>query len=339
MRAYLQRTEVRLSTLHRIAVAFISGAGLLFLFPIFLKDEFASILRVFIDFAIIVMPVVNAADQWVAALMLLCLLYPFLLSATIPLYALYLVLKDVIHFYFTIYSPGFPGSLFTPSFVLSGITFSPDEAPEMKRQVFVHQYSRSTTNFMIPFSAEKRELYFDETIQNTNGDIIPRTRRWELLQELGGLPPDTDRRSVEHFNTALGLARTLDRNLVEEVATAEASMVRHVLYLRRLVLRYITTLLMFIWTTVVAFAMLPFLQEEKLPIFLIMGIGYLIWSLFVLPIMYLPNNWIYRHRHDQINRNHIDRQLTMLEQHMKKFCYLAIPLSLLGFMFAIIHYF
>lgn len=35
MRAFLQRSEVRLSTMHRIANAFLSGAGLLVLFPVF----------------------------------------------------------------------------------------------------------------------------------------------------------------------------------------------------------------------------------------------------------------------------------------------------------------
>src|SRR5690606_8520058 len=38
MRAFLQRSEVRISTIHRVAVGFLSGAGLLFLFPVFLKD-------------------------------------------------------------------------------------------------------------------------------------------------------------------------------------------------------------------------------------------------------------------------------------------------------------
>src|SRR5277367_1692075 len=37
MRAYLQRAEVRLSAMDRVATAFISGAGLLVLFPIFFR--------------------------------------------------------------------------------------------------------------------------------------------------------------------------------------------------------------------------------------------------------------------------------------------------------------
>lgn len=42
-RAFLQRGEVRLSTMHRVASAFLGGAGLLFLFPLFTRDFFKEI--------------------------------------------------------------------------------------------------------------------------------------------------------------------------------------------------------------------------------------------------------------------------------------------------------
>ncbi|MCA9903806.1 MAG: hypothetical protein KC547_08120 [Anaerolineae bacterium] len=338
MRAFLQRTEVRLSTLHRIAVAFVSGAGLLLLFPLLLKDEFATLLRVYIDFVVGKLPLLSANEQLVAGLMVATLAYPFVLSAMIPIYALYLVLKDIVHFYYTIYTPGYPATLLTPSFALSGITFPPDDAPELKKQIYAAQYDPNAVNFMIPFSAEKRELYFDDTIANTNGEIIPRTRQWQSLNDMGIISGDADRRMIEHFNTAFGLARTLDRNLVEEVASAEASLVRHVLYLRRLVLRYVKTLLMVIWTTIVSFAVIPFLQQEKLPTFLILSISFTIWSLFVMPIMKLPINWIYRHRADNADSKHIDRQLNMLERHMTKFWIPAILLSLAGLLLSLVFY-
>ncbi len=49
MRAYLGRAEVRLSTLHRIATAFIGGAGLLLLIPVFIKDAIDSIMQILLD--------------------------------------------------------------------------------------------------------------------------------------------------------------------------------------------------------------------------------------------------------------------------------------------------
>ncbi len=335
MRAYLQRTEVRLSTLHRIAVSFVSGAGLMILFPLFIKDEITGILRVFINFWVETLPTLATSDQVFGIAAMATLAFPFVLSAFMPLYGLYLLLKDVIHFYFTIYTPGFPGSLFTPSFVLSGITFSPDESPEIKKRVYAYQYRKTAINFLIPFSAEKREKYFEETVENTNGEIIPRSRQWHELLATEGLPADADRKQVEHFNTAFGLARTLDRKLVEEVATTETSMVRHVLYLRRLVMRYVSTLMMFVWATLVAFIMLAFVSDNRLPVFLLMGIGYAIWAAFTVPILHWPIHWIYRHRKEQVDQKHIDRQLTVFERQVQRFVYLAFALSLLGIVFSI----
>ena len=134
---------------------------------------------------------------------------------------------------------------------------------------------------------------------------------------------DADRQTVERFNAALGLARALDRQLVEEVATSEMSLVRHVLYLRRLVLRYVKTLLMFIWTTLVSFAMIPFLQDGRLPTFLLLALGYLVWALLALPIMRVPLGWIYRHLKGIPDESQIDHQLTVLESQVSIFVKLA----------------
>lgn len=329
MRSYLQRAEVRLSTLHRVAVSFISGAGLLVLLPVFFKEEIVVLIRIFLDHTMDFSAQLNGSQGIIILALYVCLLYPFLLSLAIPVYAMYLMLKDVIHFYFTIYTPGFPSDLHTPSFALSGIGFSPDESPEAKEQILRYQYSHTgAVNFAIPFSDEKRKLYFDETIRNTDGEIIPETRRWEVLQ--GVLPDETDRATVERFGAAFGLARLLDRQLVEEVATSEISLVRHSIYLRRLMVRYMKTLLMFIWTTLVSFLMLPFLQDERMPLFFIMAIGYLIWSLLVMRVAKMPLGWLYRHLRGIPDENHIDRQLVIMETQVKWYCRAAIIASALA---------
>lgn len=339
MRAYLQRAEVRLSTLHRVAVTFISGAGLLVLFPTFLKEEISVVIRVFITNSTDRFPALGAAEPLLFSLMFIFLLYPFVLSLCIPIYALYLLLKDIVHFYFSIYSPGFATNVFTPSFALFGITFSPDESENVKRQVLEYQYRRDAVNFAIPFSAEKRELYFNETIANTDGEIIPRSRRLDVLEKYGITPKDEEHRHrIDHLNTALGLARTIDRDLVQEVAAQEVSLARHVLYLRRMVLRYMKTLLMFIWTTVVSFVMLPFLQEATMPTFLVFSIGFLIWSLLVMPIMQIPVQWIYRHKKGNWDKTHIDRQLTVLEQQVARLVYLAVLTSSAALAISLIAY-
>lgn len=324
MRAFLQRCEVRLSTLHRIATAFIGGAGLLILLPVFFKEEIVVIIRVFLDHLADTFPVLGHNSTWGIAALYLCLGYPFALSLSIPLYALYLLLKDIVHFYFTIYTPGFNPTLITPSFALGGLAFSPDESETVKRGVFEYQYHASSINYTIPFSSEKKELYFDETIRNTDGKIIPSTRRWEALVESGALPADADQQTAERFGAALGLARTLDRSLVKEVATTEIALARHILYLRRLVLRYIKTLVMFIWTAMISFMLIPFLQDPKLPTFLIMSAGYFVWALLAYPVLRLPLRWIYRHRKQMPDAKHIDRQLIVLEAQVQIFIKAAI---------------
>lgn len=339
MRAYLQRAEVRLSTLHRIATAFINGAGLLILFPIFFREEIVAVTDIFIDSLFHAFPAPDVGTGLLQLLLLVVLAFPFALSVAIPLYAFYLLVKDVIHFYFTIYTPGFPASLFTPSFVLTGIGFPLDESEVVKRRVMRYEYNPSTIDFMIPFSGQKREIYFDETIYNTNGDILPPTRQYEDLAAQGVISQDADRETVERFNAALGLARTVDRRLHEEVAVQEMSLVRHILYLRRMVLRYVGTLLMFVWTALVTFVMLPFLHDERIPSLFALGIGYFVWALLVMPILRMPLAWIYRHRHGIPKKSHVDRQLVTLQDQVEKFVYAAIVCSAVGAVLAAIQAF
>jgi hypothetical protein len=338
MRSYLQRTEVRLSTLHRVGVAFISGAGLLVLLPVFFKEEIVVLIRIFLDHTMDFASQLNGSQGVVILVLYACLIYPFVLSLGIPVYAMYLMLKDVIHFYFTIYTPGFPSDLHTPSFALSAVGFSPDESPEAKAQILQYQYLHTgAVNFAIPFSAEKRKAYFDETIRSTQGEIIPESRRWEVLKE--ALPAETDRETVDRFGAAFGLARLLDRQLIEEVAVSELSLVRHIIYLRRLVVRYMKTLLMFIWTTIVTFLMLAFLQDERMPLFLVMAVGYLVWSLLVMRVMQMPLGWLYRHLRGIPDEHHIDRQLVIMETQVRWFCRAAVFTSVLALVLSIWLYF
>lgn len=338
MRAYLARCEVRMSTLHRIALAFIGGAGLLILIPVFFKDVIDNIIIVFLA---------NASNQFaevghqngliVSLVMYAALGYPLLLSLSIPLYGVYLLLMDIVHFYFTIYMPGFSDQLLNPTFGLTGLTFSVDESLDVKREVMRYQYKPQHIDFMLPFSAGRRKLYFDTIIGNTKGNIFPESRSIERLRALGVLNGDEEKlREVQHFNAAFGIARSLDRTLVEEVAIAEMAVVRNILYLRRIMLRYIKTLLMFIWTTVVSFMMLPFLLDKRFPTFVILGLGYVAWSLAVMWIMRWPINWIYRHRLGDVNPEHIDPQLILMEHNLRRFCYIAIGTAGCGLVLAIL---
>jgi hypothetical protein len=330
MRAYLQRSEVRISTLHRIATAFVGGAGLLILIPVFFKDIIAGILEVIVQSLENQFPHQDPNVGIVLTLVLYALvMYPLILSLAIPVYSLYLLLKDIIHFYFSIYAPGFPATLLHPSFSLGGILFSKDESPSVKKAVMHYEYSRNM-DYMLPFSEGKRELYFDHLIETTNGDIIPESRKWDKLLADGMIPPDVKRIDVERFDAALGVVRSLDRNLVEEVATTEMLLARNVMYLRRLVLRYAKSLLMFVWTFLISFLMLPFLKDNRFPLFLVLGMGYFVWSLFVVRLIRTPITWIYQHRLEKIHYEQIDKQLTTLEDRVIPYCRVSLWITVLA---------
>lgn len=336
MRAYLQRSEVRISTQHRIGTAFIGGAGLLLLIPIFLRDIVDGELTVFLEL------IGNQFPTWssivgglASAALLITLAVPLALSLIIPMYGVYLLLKDLVHFYFSLYMPGFDHELLNPTFALGGINFSPDESLEVKHRVMKYQYIPAHMDFMMPFSRGRRELYFDTLIKETGGEILPKSRNLDDLRAAGIIDNSTiDEQTANHFNAAFGLGRALDRNLVEEVAITEMHLVRNVLYLRRLMLRYVKTLLLFIWTTVISFIMLPMLRDDRFSDLLVLALGYLAWSVAVLPLLNVPANWLYRHRYDDPQSHHLDAQLTQLEDLVQKWCYLSIAASSIALVLA-----
>lgn len=338
MRAFLQRCEVRLSTLHRIALSFVGGAGLLLLIPVFFKDVVADILATLLTNLTNVFPQFGfTGGGLLTALLFGAVLYPLMLSLVIPLYGVYLLLKDIVHFYFTIYMPGSSQRVLNPTFSLAGLTFWSDESPQLKRQIMNYQYMPRQMDYMLPFSPARRVEYFDALIEATEGEIIPHTRQIDALKADDILPQDADVTSVRHFNAAFGIARSLDRTLLEDVATSEMTLARCVLYLRRLVLRYVKTLLMFILTTVIAFMMLPFLHDGRFSPFFVLSVGYLVWALAVMRVMKLPITWIYRHRKDDPpDLRHLDAQLTLLERRMMRYCRVAVPAAVIALLLSVL---
>lgn len=324
IRAFLARTEVRQSTLHRIATAFVSGAGLLLLIPIFLRDVVDSLLAIYLNLP----GNLPFGNLWFNGILFFLLLYPFILSLGIPLYGVYLLLKDIVHFYFTIYSPGFAESLLNPTFSMSGLALSPDEAPVAKKAAIQLQYRHPQIEFLMPFSEGRRELYFDKLVESTKGNIIPSSRQREVLADI--LPEDTNWKDDFRMSAAFGIARTLDRSLIEEVAIAEMSVARNILYLRRLVLRYAKTLLMFLWTAVISFVALPFVAHPQYPKLWVLAIVYIVWSIAAIRILHWPIRWIYRHRYDSLPHDQVDAQLTHMERRITPYIWAAIVASMLA---------
>lgn len=342
MRAYLQRCEVRLSTMHRVAVGFLSGAGLLFLFPIFVKDGVLLILRAILDYS----PTINISGTggtiWMVMLYA-CLIYPFILSLAIPAVALLLVFKDIVRFYFVAHPPNFPDALFNPRFILTGVAFSTDESAEVKARVLRYQYGTDLINFATSQS-EAQAQYYHDIIDKPNRMIVPQSRKLPRLLRMNVLSIPSEKpldqlldddlvrvhgiysnngeeeqllaqpyvertlKEIDGFNAALGLAGFLDRPLYEEVAKTEVSLVRHSLKLRRLVLRYFQALLIMVWTGIITFLMLPFIQDPQARFSLlnIFAVGYFIWAVGAPVMVRFPLTWLAEDSRQEVRQKGVD---------------------------------
>lgn len=365
MRAYLQRSEVRLSTMHRVAVGFLSGAGLLFLFPVFLKDGVLILVQALIGYV----PTLPAQLQSLGGVGVLALylglLYPFFLSLSLPAIALILLLGDIVRFYFVSHPPSFPEDLFNPRFALTGVAFSPDESEEVKARVLRYEYGTDLINFVVS-RADARSRYYSAIIDKPRRLIVPTTRKLPRLIKSGvmqlaqpkGLDDVSDEdvvrvqgtyanggdeesllnkpyversvREIDQFNAALGLAGFIDRPLYEEVAKTEVSLVRHSLKLRRLVLRYFQALLILIWTSLVTFLMLPFLQDSaaRFPMPIVFAVSYLVWAAFAPSIVQLPLYWLVSHSEGEARKAVANFQKTdslqVFGKLTQRLCYAAI---------------
>lgn len=337
MRAYLQRTEVRLSTMHRVAVSFISGAGLMLLLPVFFRDTISALINVFLNNLHNVVPAWDNAGWVFTAVLFICLIYPFLLSLFIPLYALYLLLHDLVMFYLSAEMPGYKDTVVYPRFALSGVAFSEDESPEVKRAVLYHQYESDLpmSRFIIPRN-EKEAEYFDAVMSDTETDFLPSTRTPEALREKGVHIREDQLLTANRFNAALGLTGFLDRDLASEVAKSEVSLVRHAFHLRRLILRYVKSILIFVWTIVIDFSLVPFLNYQHFPIFITLAIGYFIWALLTPQVVKLPTRWIYEPTGQAPIKRRRDMRILRFENNVTDLCNIAVVSTALALLLACI---
>lgn len=350
MRAYLQRCEVRLSTLHRVVTGLISGAGLMVLVPVFFKDAVSGIIQLLLQGFV---PMLERHGTLAALLVYAAMLPVMYVLLFIPVRALYLLFKDIIDFYFGLHTPGFPREVETPTFALTGVAFSPDESPRVKREVLRYQYRQESIDFMVPFSKGKRMEYFHDLEANRALDRVQTIRSLQALRDAGLIPhddPDYDLDAL-HFNAALSLSRSIERDLVQEVAKTEMSLTRHVMFLRRMVLRYVKTTLVFLWTLLAVFMTESVIASGQFPPFSVLALGCLLWSLPVTWIMHMPIEWIYRPitgvKDTSIQHNRIaetlkfiadfvrgpqvetttDPQLVVMEMSVKRLRHVAVVLS------------
>jgi hypothetical protein len=248
LRAFLQRAETRLSTYQRVAGAFLNGAGLLVLLPGLARESLFSTMI----FAL-------SHDSICAKFVFL----PWLLALFVPLYAFILLLRDLVQFYF---SPRFllVDPLKITRFSLAGVTLPYDESIEAKAQVIaLKAMDPSYAQFMLGGTSSKT---VKKVHSETRAGKAAFPLRLEIMDSLSRGARDIDMSNIDKVGVTLSLGGSLDLSLVGEVARMEASVCRHVLLLRKLVLRYTKALILFVWTTLASLAVAAILDIATLSV-------------------------------------------------------------------------
>jgi hypothetical protein len=240
MRSFLQRAEVRLSTVHRVAQALLGGSALVLLLPLFIRDGFPRMTTLLVSSY-------DAGQQWTV---IGGIAIAAVLSVALPVAAIYLLVSDLLGFYFTSNTFGAPGAghdkrsrpVFNPRFIIPGLGFNNDElSPAMEPLLAEGREDEWTKALLVPRDLDDsgwRER-FDTRVFEIWGTVIPE-----------GLDGD-DERLRQTFRLA-GLNH--DRTLAHDVARTEALLAKHVLTIRVAVLRYTKALLLLIATTVAILA-------------------------------------------------------------------------------------
>ena len=225
MRAFLQRCEVRLSTMHRVATALLSGAGILVLLPAVERDAVLQVMRVLLEGPVTVTRGLLAVSV--------------LLSIALAIVVLWLLIIELTRFYFHSNHVVHPdGEVFTPRFTLTGLRMPSDElGPGLDGRYDASHTSTEVVRLLVPGN-ERARARVDRQMSAYPG---------LLRDDLG----DADLARAEAL---FELAASYRRPLVYEVTKIEAGMVRHMLRLQVIVLRYVKALLVIVVTALAAFS-------------------------------------------------------------------------------------
>lgn len=240
MRAYLQRCEVRLSTLHRIGQALLGGSALILLLPLFLRDVVPRMMTVLIA-------LYDAHQHWLP----ICSMgLAAGLVILLPIPSIFLLVGDLLGFYFTSNTFGSQGSgpnspkrtIFNPRFIIPALGFNNDElSVETRDQLTKGRDDEWTRALLVPRSLD--DGGWRDRFDTRNYDV------WGIVIAEGA---EGDGERLRQSFRLAGINR--DRTLAKDVARTEALLARHVLFVRTAVLRYSKALLLLIATTVATLA-------------------------------------------------------------------------------------
>ncbi len=288
-RAYLQRSEVRLSTMHRVASALLSGAGLMVLLPVVEHDAVVSVIR-------------SLLTGPVDAVRLL-LLVATVASLAVPFTALWLVLRDLTQFYFHANHIGLDGGeSFAPRFTLTALQLPTGELDTAAGNALIHRRrSPEAISLLVPVNDAARARI---------------DRRIAAYGGLGFVPDGTDETRALAL---LALTGSRPRDLLDEVAKVEHGMARHVLRTQTIVLRYVKALLALLTTALATFAAAA-VVESKSPLtggdLIWLAAILLVWAPTVVIAVTTPVRWLERLLRNEGATHtavHQDPELTMVE--------------------------
>ncbi len=265
IRAFLQRSEVRLSTVHRVATALLSGAGLMVLLPAIARDSIVSVISALLS---------DDLD-----LAHLCLIGAMVALLTLPCAALWLVLRDLTLFYFHAQHVVHDGSeVFTPRFTLTAIRLPADEIDADTRHSLQEvRTAPSSVELLVP------------------SNEAARARIDRQLDAYGGLGRHDFDGDLGRAQGLFELAASRDRALIEEVAKIEHGMARHILRLQVIVLRYVKALLAFITTALAVFtasAVLSDVDSVGPPQELWLVAITVLWAPSIVAVVAAPVRWL-----------------------------------------------
>lgn len=224
IRAFLQRCDVRLSTIHRVATALLSGAGLLVLLPAVERDSVVEVLRTLLSGPL------DAAH--------LLLVVAVASSLAVPFTALWLVVRDLIQFYFHAnHIRRGDAEAFAPRFTLTGLQLPRGELhPEAAAALDLLRRSPQAVEILVPRNDAARRRIDTQ------------------IAAYGGLGVDATEGDLGRAAALFELAASRERSLLEEVTKVEHGMARHILRMQVIVLRYAKALLALLTTAFSAFA-------------------------------------------------------------------------------------
>ena len=238
MRAFLQRSEVRLSTMHRVATALLSGAGILVLLPAVERDAVMNVLRT----------LVQGPVSWSRGLLTVAVLA----AITLALAVLWLVIVELTRFYFHSNHFMHDGTeVFTPRFTLTGLRLPSDELGEATNRAYTEIFeAERTMRLLVPGNPKARARIDDQL------------RAYPALDRSVRDAADPVAADRARSDALFELAAARRRTLAGEVVKVEYGIVRHMLKLQLIVLRYVKALLVVVVTAGATYACAGAVNEQ-----------------------------------------------------------------------------